>query len=242
MIAGPMRSAGQEEPTRHEEAALDRSPGSCPGEDGTDWSALAADLYRLVEVLPAGLLRSQDRLDLVHDVFVRLRQRFGGNPPRVHAGYLRQCLRNGALNLLSLRKRGACGSLPDEVEDEQRATGSAPSRTAGARVVTETIPAELRVASPSRPNPMLTDLQARVVELRLAGESIHRIASILERSRSQVQAILKAVRAKVGAEMSIPERLSGAHPEGLAGAEGSDGGPGLKSGAASPCAVRADLL
>lgn len=234
MVAGSMRSVRPEEPTQNDEAAPGRSPGNCPGEDGTDWSALAADLYRLVEVLPAGLLRSQDRLDLVHDVFVRLRQRFGGGQPRLHAGYLRQCLRNAALNLLSHRKRCACRSLPDEVEDEQRATGSAPSKTAGARVVTETIPAELRAAPPSRPKPMLTDLQARVVELRLAGESIHRIASILERSRSQVQAVLKAVRAKVGAEISVPESL--------ADGEGSDGGPGLESGAASPCAVRADLL
>lgn len=149
-------------------------------------------VYEFAFALPGFFVQFQDRADLAQSVVASLLAAPLTERKRWAPVYLRTCVRNEARKRWK-RRNGAPSALDPEkldalADDSRRGGGASCPPGCGDGAL-----ADCDQGARDRFIQDLPPFQRRVLELRLADVSIHAIAAIVERSRSQVQDALREV-------------------------------------------------
>lgn len=179
------------------------------GEAPADWTSLVDHVSRCVRHLPSRFVREQDRDDLAQTVLVRLLRSFHRPldvtvEPVWSPSYLATCVRNEARRAWRHRSTltGSTEIWAPERLDATTEVAVSSAAEGSARDHADSVDTRHR---PDRPFPRVpgqvpaafSPFQSRVIELKLAGLSIHAIAKVVDRQRSQVQAAWKQVQRKL---------------------------------------------
>lgn len=163
------------------------------GERNPVWRRLTVELYRLVAAMPSRVVKAQDRLDIAHAVFLRLSLQEQTGPRCLDPRFLARCLRNAAIDF---RRRQQCRCEANVDTDLESLPDPRTSIPRDPKLEAVTHPMALLIEAALGSSIRLTALQERILELRCAGVSIHAISTIVDRSRAQIQATIKAVRSR----------------------------------------------
>jgi DNA-directed RNA polymerase specialized sigma24 family protein len=153
-------------------------------------------VYEFAFALPGFFVQFQDRADLAQSVVASLLAAPLTERKRWAPVYLRTCVRNEARKRWKRRNRAPFARDPEKldalVDDSQHGGGASCPPGCGDGALSD-----CDQGARARFIQDLPPFQRRVLELRLADVSIHAIAAILERSRSQVQDALREVIRKL---------------------------------------------